>query len=435
MATTLTNYSGLFFRKYAKKVITSFTPNSLIQAKKPVGKAEKIGERFVVPITIAQEQGITYAANGVGAFTLSGAIDGEVKSLEILGSNHAFQSVISYEAAASSLGSDTAADNTTGRVAESLRSSARKRIEIDFLYGRIPIGIVESVTASTVTLTEAHFAPNIFVGCKGARFEFFAPGSALPGVPGGERATGASFQTLSSMNSSTRTLTFTGTSVVSMGVVAGDWMFFENQFVDLVDVFNSAVGLHAQLASTSASGSQFDTHFGITRNEILTGNSVDALGGRLSFDVVQEGISKCQDMGMDMGSMVLLCSPLTWVRLNSDISADRRYDGSYTKAKGELGVESIVYHSAAGSVEIVAHPLVKRGFAYGFAWDELIRPGAYDLAFTRPSGNGSDPADFSGNMLLESATLAGYEIRMFHNSAIAHVIPSHAFIVTNINNA
>lgn len=419
-ATTLTSYSGMFFRKYAKKIITSFTPSSIIQAKKPVGKAERIGEMFVVPITMAQEQGVTYAATNTGAFALNGAVDGEIKSLQIVGSNHAFQAAISYEGAASSLGSDTAADNTTGRVAESLRSSARKRIEWDFLYGQTGLGIVESTTTSSVTFTEASFAPNVFVGTKGAHFEIFNSSLASERVPT------AGFFISSSFNSSTRTLTFTTTDVVSAGVVATDVVFFRSQVV-AGPTHNSCVGLHSQLITTTGS------HFGLTRNEILTGNLVDAGNARLSFDVVQEGVSKCQDAGMDMGSMVLLCSPLTWVRLNSDLAADRRFDGSYTKAKGEIGVETIKYHSAVGDIEIIAHPLVKRGFAYGLSWEELIRPGAYDLNFTRPTGNSGD--DFEGQMLLESADKAGFEIRMFHNSAIAHVVPSHAFVVQNINNA
>lgn len=411
----------MFFRRYAKKVLTSFTANSIIQAKKPVGQAERIGESYNVPITFATEQGVTYKRVGQGAFGLKNAVDGEIKNLLIQGANHVVRARIGYEGAAASLaGKEAAADNTLGRVAESLRTVARKRIECDFLYGQTGLGIVESITDAThVVVSEAEWAPNIWVGGKNAIVQFHTPGYAA----GSEQIE----TTLVGMVSGTRTLTVVSTA----GIDVGNIITFQDQVEEGASpAFNTCLGLHAQLGDNTVS------HFGQskTANEVISANVISANNARLSFDVVQEGVSRCQDMGADSMDYVLLCSPLTWVRLNSDLAADRRFDGSYTKSKGELGVETIKYHSSMGTIEIMAHPLVKRGYAYGFSWDDIIRPGSYDLSFTRPGGS-AEGLDVSGSIFTEVTDVAGYEVRLYHNSAIAHLVPSHGFMVNLINNA
>lgn len=379
MATDLTTYSGLFFKKYAKKVITSYPPNAIIQAKVKVGEAERIGQDFNVPITLADEQGATYAVANSGAFALESAVDGELKSLLIKGANHVFRSNISYEAAASSLGNDTAADQTTGRVALSLRNNARKRIECDILYGQTDLGVVETAGSHYITITEATWSPALWVGMKNSWIDIFSSNLAAT------RPTGAtSSKKVAAVDIANRKITLSTTIKDLAGaettgtpetdVVATDRVFFRKQFIYDVSapVHNSMKGLHAQLGNTG-------DHFGVsaTTYEVVAGNVISAGSKRFDFDLAMRAVSRCQDMGSDAEQMVCLVSPLTWATLNTDLAANRRFDGSYTKTKGEQGNQTITYHSPLGDLDIVAHPLVKRGFAYGLAWEDLIRPGAY----------------------------------------------------------
>lgn len=428
MSADLTNYSGLFFKKYGKKILDTFGPNAMILRKLPVEEKARTGESFEHGALLTEEQGATYAKNNSGSFDLEESIDGEVKYLRVLPSNHVFRANLSYEAVASALGANTASENLDGRVAMSLRNNAQRRIEMGFLTGRTGLAVVESVTDGThLLIKQAYWAGARWVGMRNARIQAFTADLATRRVGPGSSTIAVldEFYTITGINNATRTIALDDTT----NIVADDVLFFNGEVLaGGTPVHHSCLGVHEQLGDSLADFFGQDP----TLYSTLQGNVVDADNNAPSFDLIQEAIALTMDMGNDADSMVLLVSPHSFARINSDLAASRRWDGSYSKSKGEMGFRQITFNSPVGDIDIVPHPLVWRGFAYGFAWEDLKRPGAYDLSFTRPAGK-SNRFDFSGMLLTELQDKAGYQVRLYHNSAIIDEIPSHGFRIDNID--
>jgi len=439
MAAELLTAPGLFKRRYAEKIILSFGTNAVLQAKKDIEDFEKIGERYVVPITTSEEQGATYSRADNGAFGLFASVDGRIDQMEVRGFEHCFRSSVSYPGASQSMKKQAASDSIIGRTALSARNNARRRIELDALYGQYCLGIVQTNTpgtagVNTLTLTEAEYAPAAWVGMKNAKVEVFSTSLAAQrgtaSTPPSTFGTGAF--TISAINVTNRTITITGDDTAQDSIVATDKVFFLGQYVLSGTLHNSMRGLHLQFGNTGI-------HFTLdaATNEVVAGNVVDVGATRLDFNIVQDGASRIQDMGSDSDMLVQFVSPKTWSTLNQDLAADRRYDGSYKKGVGELGNRKIIYECALGEIEILAHPLVRRGYSYLFSWDELVRPGSFELNFSRPTAGEFTPRSaikVSGDILTELKDNAGFEFRLWHDSAYCHTIPSHAVRFENMVN-
>lgn len=423
MATQLENYSGVFFRKYGKKVLETFTPNAVILRKLPVEEKTRTGESFDQGVLLTEEQGATYAKNNSGSFALEEAVDGEVKYLRVLPSNHVFRGNLSYEAVAASLGEGTASEKLDGRVAMSLRNNAQRRIEMGFLTGRTGLGVIESVGTNEIVITQKTWAGARWVGMKNAKVDILSPDLATQ--RDGTGTSGEDFYKITGVVNSTRTVALDDDNAIQVG----DIVFFHGEVIaGGTPVHNSCLGLHEQL------GESLTDFFGLdpTTYSTLMGNVVDADDEAPSFDMIQTAIALTMDMGNDAESMVCLVNPHSFARINSDLAASRRWDGSYTKNKGEMGFRSITFNSPIGDIDIIPHPLVWRGYAYGFAWEDLRRPGSFDLSFMRPA-SGASRTNFEGTMLAELPDNAGYQVRLFHNSAILDTIPSHGFRIDNID--
>ena len=433
---TINTIAGIFFRKYLKEVIETVPSFGIIQAKLPVKDAERIGESFVVPVLLAIEHGVTYSRSQNGAFALNASVDGEITQAIINSSQHVTRSTISYQAAAAATGDkDTSADSAVRRVVKNNQIRTRKSIEIDFLYGQTGLATVVALNpagspANTIQITATEWSGAIWSGMKNALLAILnaALTTKRTGTPGNNNN-----YTIVSVNTSQKWITLDATGFGN--IVATDVLFFGGSASDQViagPTHNVCVGLHKQLTTTT--GTLFGLNVG--NNDVLQGNVIDAAAQRISFDMVQAGIAATMDHGNDGPKMVLLVNPLNWSRLNSDVAANRRYDTSYRGgAKGEEGVEQIFYHSPIGVLEIISHPFVKQGYAYGFSWDELHRPGETDLTYQRAVGPGMDRLDPAGVYFKDLENFAGYELRAYHSSAIYHPVPSHAFVIQNINPA
>ena len=62
-------------------------------------------------------------------------------------------------------------------------------------------------------------------------------------------------------------------------------------------------------------------------------------------------------------------------------------DSSYNKASVDYGTKQIQYHTANGSVTIIAHMYAKYGYAYLFKRGVLKRVGSCDIIFNDPLNN------------------------------------------------
>jgi len=430
--------SGLFFHNYLKELLTKIPPFGMIQEKVAVKEETKVGDGYFVPITLGLEQGVTFSKSGNGAFDLNMAVDAEVQQAQVQSAQHVVSSEVSYQGSAASIAPGTAVAQTIKTVSTLNMIKARKTAEINFIYGQgvanddaSGLGKVEAIAGNVLTITAATWAGAIWAGMK-RQFVI----AVSPDLVTKRNGASGTYQ-ITSVNTAARQITLNAVTAI----VVGDYLFYGGKkMVDgttandsivpgATPVFHECAGLHKQLSTTT--GTLFGLDYGL--NDVLQGNVLSMGFARLTHEKIQEAVAATMDHGNDSPKMVCLVSTLAWSRANADLSANRRYDASYTPAEANEGVEAIRYRSPIGTIELVAHPFVKQGYAYGFAWNNLMRPGETDLTYNRVVGNASrfDP---SGAYFRDLETKAGYQLRGYHSSAIYHPISSLAFVIKDIDN-
>jgi hypothetical protein len=169
------------------------------------------------------------------------------------------------------------------------------------------------------------------------------------------RTTGGIGRNVVSVNHATRTVVLS--AALDAGHAAGD----------LVYLFGTAVAggnnptYYQMPGLVKALNNTTDTIHGIDASDfdLWAGNQKTSIGA-ISHARIQEMVALAAGKGFT-GTMCCLLSPKAWAELNSDQAALRMFDGSYSKAKAENGFRSLEFFSSNGSVEIIAHAMVKQG--------------------------------------------------------------------------
>lgn len=398
--------SNLFKKVYGDGTIKAIPKFAKLMQEIPYSQQEKLGDMYEVPVLLAHEQGFTYGAHGDGAFTMLASIAGTVQKAQVRGSMIVLRSRLSYEDIykASSAGAQ-AFEAATSLVVDNMQRSFAKRQELAFLYGQRGLGTVYSNTSGALVLTDATWAPGIWSAMKGCLLEAFTTTA--------DSATQHETDlTVSSVTHSAKTVTL---SAANAGVVAGDILYFKG--ARTTTGFKECAGLDKILSNT---GTLFNIDAGTY--ELWKANS-RAVGGAISMLAIQNGVADAVNMGLMEDAKVYL-STKRWNALNGNEAALRRY-GAYSK-KAENGSEEIVYHSANGANEMVAHPFVKEGEAFLVPNPKkrIKRVGASDVTFRRPGR--------SEEIFLEIPDVAGLELRAFSDQAIVIEMPAQCTKYTGI---
>lgn len=364
--------------------------------------------QFHSPVILGQEHGMTWAASDDDAFTLKGAITGQIKDAIIRGSPKVLRSLLGYVAASRAVQGGTQAfmDATKYLVANMLRSMTKK-LEIEMLYGQMGYGVVDSVSGSDIVIKTAEWAPGIWAGAEGMPIELYSSGGSLrSNTPSGGYK-------ISAVNLETRTITLT--SAVDASVVQNDVIYHYGA------KGNEFAGVHKILTETG-------TLFGIntTGSNLFKGNEYDAGSAALSFTKLNLAAARPVEKGHD-GKLSCFVNPRTWANLLSDQAALRKYDSSYSSAKVENGGKSIMFYSQNGELEIIPSIYVKEGYAFMLNLADFTRVGSQDVSFKRP-GLGDD---FVSNV----QDAAAFEFRLFTDQALFTSSPGSNVVIKNIVNA
>jgi hypothetical protein len=140
---------------------------------------------------------------------------------------------------------------------------------------------------------------------------------------------------------------------------------------------------------------------------------------------VLKGVSKAFARGQ-VGKLSLYVSPLTWANLAADLSALRKYDGSYKRGKLENGTEGITFYAQNGEIEIIGYNIIKQGFAYALPLDHVHRVGSTDVTFDTPG--------MGGKIFTQLANNAGFELRNYSDTAVFVDAPARCVFFTGITN-
>jgi hypothetical protein len=362
------------FKYVQKNTLNDLKPNSAIlqDLAGPLKGADQLGRKFLWPVCLSYELGITFG-DGT-AFSYNDDVAGVYEEIEIDPNPVVLKSRISIEAADRMAKSDKAVINHVALRSGQMKMSLVKVAEVDSLYGRSAVGI--GVAASTsnigatiedITFTAATWAPGIWAGMEGAKLEARAAGVLVN--------TNADL-VISQVNFDTKTVRVTGNNTDIAALGANDVYFFKGAYA------NGQYGLHYQLDESG-------TVFGINNSTygLWKGNEY-AVGGALTLAKVLKGAARAVGKGGLDEDCVLLTSPTTWEGLNSDMAALRSQDSSYKPSKSEIGSKAITYNAQFGAIDIVAHPYCMEGFSYLMPKTALRKVGATDITFGVPGKDG-----------------------------------------------
>lgn len=397
----LTTLNGLFKEVYADKLENLIPDGVKVLNMVPfVSRAHQEGNLYHQPVVLGLEHGVTYSTGG-DAFTLNSAIAGQIKDAQVQGAQLVLRSILSYTAAARSVGGGTKAfeDATKFLVGNMLRSMARK-LELELFYGQVGIGLVSAITGLVVSITTAEWAPGAWVGAENMPVNFRTSGGADHGST-----------SVTSVDMTAQTVT-----VAAIGAAAvGDSIYVDGSFG------NEFAGIHKILINTG-------TLFNISASQynLWKGNSYDAGAASLSLAKVERAIAKAVGKGLDSDVDVIV-NPDTWADLLVEQAALRRYDQSYKSGEAESGAKAIKFYGQNGMVAI--HPSIycKNGYAYILCLDEWIRVGSTDVTFKRPA--------MEGEFFRELENSAGYELRAYTDQAVFCAAPGKNVVIFSIVNS
>jgi hypothetical protein len=409
--TDTTKLNGFFKNKYTKKLIDAIPESAKFSGQIPFSKAEKIGNAYKVPVELAMEAGVTYAAAGAGAFDLEDAEAGEMKEASVDGSQYLIKGMIDYEAAAKAVAEgEEAFGNSGGRLVKRMTKAIYKRIELSALYGGTSLATVSSnVGGGIIAITTATWATGIWVGMRNSKLDCYDT------IAYGTQRNSVGALKISFINVSARRLTLTGDAGDLSAIGAGDVLVFRGA------ADNEMAGLDKIVTNTGLL-------FGINAAtyELWAGNTY-ALGSvALTLARLNQAIADAVGKGLDEKATVFV-NPRTWGNLMSDQAALRKYDARYESGKSTNGFRSLVMYSQNGELEIVPHTMIKEGEAFVIPLDRWKKVGATDVTAQVP-GRGDE---FFKHMEAK----AGYELRMYANLAVFCEAPGFCTKITGIVNA
>lgn len=411
---TVENLSGLFQQTYGD--LNDLIPDNVQIARdiKFNVRDKSPGDEFNEAVVTQLEQGVTYAGGtssgsaSAGAFTIEAPISGKIERARILSTQMLIASRIDYETAYRAQEAKPGSfRRALDAVVEMMTSSLWHRLEVDTIYGQIPLGTVGSITGDVITIATAEWAPGIWVNSVGGLISAWTNDSDTQA--NGTTARGAEIHGVD-LDARTVTLHSGG----GAGVAVGDQLYFAAEATNgtgqrkaAANSWNSFVGLHKMLSATSGTILNVDTASPLWRSTQVSCGSAP-----LTFQKLQRGIA----MGVAKGfptDFTCYCSPKTFADLVNDEAAARRY---VNKAGGnfEVGAEGIKFYSQAGLITIRATPYVKEGFAYAISPKLWRRIGASDITFRLPD----QPNEANARFFLHLQDKAGYELRGYSNQAL-----------------
>lgn len=410
---------GLYKQVYADKLENLIPEVGILIKRIPFTEGGKLGEAFNQPIVVSDEQGATYAGSDEDAFALEAPEAMTTKNAQVTGSQILMRAAIGYKAAAAAVaGGPKAFESATKLVIRRLLASINKRVEISHLYGGSGLGVADTsvntdATHTVMTLTVASFAAGIWVGARGAKIDAYREGtSTLINAVGP--------LTIDKVDISTYKLTVSGAAA---DITALDsWLSSGN--ADLF--FRGAKGKESlgldKIITTLGS------LFGVDNSvyDLWKGQEFDCSSAALSFDKITQGAVLLQNYGFE-GEVLLMVNPTTWQNLNEDEAALRNYDYSYKASKAEKGNMGLRYNIQNVVVEVISHPMVKRGDAFMFSLDKLMRVGAWDVS-TKTPGYGDE-------IFRQLEDNAAFEIRAYTDQALFTDHASHLLKFKNIVNS
>lgn len=360
--------------------ISNLVPNSaILMGKLQFREDLSPGSKAVFDVQLSHENGFSV---GSGVITLNDAVAQSSARAEVEGYQVILRSRVSYDAITRANSSKQAFVAFGNNKYIPMFESFKKREELLALYGRDSLAEVDSVSGQVITLKAGSFAPAIWLGAEGAVIEAF---TAKTG--GSQHNTDL---TIASVSVSAGTLTVTGTC---SSVENGDFLFFKS---------HRGAEPYGLMAIARNTGSLYN--ISATTYALWSANAYDLGTSGLTLEKVLKMAGVAGDKGCDE-DLLMLVPIKAFQAIVSDQAALRDHGADYSPDKMENGAGRISFYGATGKIEIVPHPMMKRGECVMFPvrWTYLIGSSKMTQRIN----------DRSGDMFFDLESYSAVEMRIY----------------------
>lgn len=423
---TLTTLNTEF--KYIQDKAQSLLPENAVLMKliPEITEATKEGRKYLVPVQLTHENGVTFGDGTV--FALNAANNATYSEISVDANPIVLLTQISESVANRMANTKQTFITEASLRAQVMYDSLARYLEIAMLYGQSATGLATataagtatSATTETITITAASWSSGILAGGVGAKVQFFQS-SAL--VSSGADAVFS----ITKVNVSAKTILVTGTSTGCTALHsalggASVFMYWNGAGGTTGVNGNDMLGLDAQIVGGVSI-------FGIdpTIYPLWQGQTLTCSNASLTMGKVLAGEALCVAVGGLNSDSTLMVAAATYANLNSDQAALRQYDGSYDPKEAENGTEGLVYRGSGGKIHVVVNNIVKEGEAFLVPAKHLKRVGAKELSFERPGKKDEFFQEIPG--------FAGYSLRAGAEFAVLLERPAQACKFTSIVNS
>jgi hypothetical protein len=405
---TVSTLDGLYKEVYAK-ALSDVTPTSSVLTDIIEFDSDLLGDSYHAPVVLTFEHGATYNGSGGGVVALSDPKNAVLKDATQSGYEMILRAQLSYAAASRAAnGGKAAFKRAWGQVLLNLRKASMKRLELTMLRGQLGLGVISAKPGSNVlTITDASWSPTTWAGMEGATIIALSDATTSATLRAGSWN-----GLITKVDFANKQVTVTNDDAS----VNGDILYLTG--TRTASAFNESAGF-VKIAQNTGS------LFGIDAAQfsLWAGNLRGSLGTP-TMGKFLDCITEAVDKGLDE-KVYLLVNPKTWEVINSDLAAQRRFDGSYSKEKASNGVQAIRFYGQMGEIELRTHPFLQRGEAGFFPASCLKRVGSADVGMGVP---GTDGRDVFFHLPGHNAV----EARTFSDQALFCDSPASCGVITGI---
>lgn len=418
-----TTLNSLWKEVYSDKVEGLVPDNSKLQKKYKFKEGKRIGEYFVQPVITTRSHGFT---RGRGAATLNDAIVHETAQAQLNPLPNYLREVIPYDTAQRMVSEGKGSFKQHSKhVVQQMVESMSYRLELEMLYGKTGLAkttssVNASSTTTTITFTDASWSPAIWSGAENAKLVFHKDSDDTLISSGAD-----SLFTVTTIDTANKAILVTGTST---GITALDSAISSETTCSVLwsDSYSAAKGdlensgLDKIILNTG-------TLFNISASTYnLWQANTYPVGGAFTMRKCLAGVAQAVGRGLNE-DIDIWVSPTTFENLNQDQAALRTYDSSFKPSKSDSGSENICYHGSNGKVDIIPHPYIKEGEAFGVPAKRVVRTGSCSPTFRVPG----KPEE---QIFLDRESLTAYELRCMYEEGLMLTRPASAIKYTGITN-
>lgn len=388
---------------------------TILRDRAPFTDKNRVGSTFKFAAELTMEHGGTYNGSAGAEGTLLDAIVSENAQTDIAAFEFHMRTRLTTRTFSEALAQGaTAFANVTKQRTLALQAGTEFRLEHSLHYGQEGIFQVQSIDTGVITITPATWNAPTAIRLINAKLEAFDAQTATAN----QRNTDL---TVSAVDLDAKTITVTGTS---SAVAPNDWLYFKG--ARSTTAFNEMAGFHKLMTTTSGTllGINVGTYPWFKPN-------VSSSFGRPTMLLVLKAMRKLVGRDTlaarkdDKQNTTLLVPSVSYEILNSDLMSSRRFDGSYNRAKGTSGVETIEYYGQTGLTELMVDPLIRDGDMMAFGPDNLFRVGTHDVRFDL----GPDEQSDMWNPVADKTT---YECRTNFIQHPAFLAPGRTVAITGV---